>query len=130
VKAIIYFYSFYRLMQLDSFQSHQSPWADLPGTVAALPSQVLAVGQDAWGPSALERKPGVDEGGSTAGMVHKERLHVYTEHEAIKCPFSSGNGKKSILTHLEHIPNHIVHLFNNICKKTLKAAGQRRQQRV
>lgn len=61
-----------------SWVSHQSSWADLPGTVAALAGQVLAVSQEARGPSALERQPGVDEGGGTAVMVHEERLHVYT----------------------------------------------------
>lgn len=63
--------------------SHQSPRADLPGAVAALASQVLPVGQEARGPSALERKPGVDEGGGAAVMVHEERLNMYTQHEAV-----------------------------------------------
>ncbi|TNN46366.1 hypothetical protein EYF80_043426 [Liparis tanakae] len=66
-------------MQLDSFQSHQSPWADLPGTVAALPSQVLAVGQDARGPSALERKPGVDEASRQLQLLVGE--HVEEGHQ-------------------------------------------------
>lgn len=54
--------------------THQSPGADLPGTVAALARQVLPVSQDAWGPSALERQPWVDEGCGSAVVVHKERL--------------------------------------------------------
>lgn len=58
--------------------SHQPSGADLPGTVAALARQVLAVSQDARGPSALERQPGVDEGRGSAVMVHKERLQVHT----------------------------------------------------
>lgn len=55
--------------------TRQSSWADLPGTVAALAGQVLAVSQEAWGgASTLERQPGVNESGGTAVMVHKERL--------------------------------------------------------
>lgn len=46
--------------------------------MAALAGQVLAVGEDAGGPGALERQPGVDEGGGAAVMVHEERLHSYT----------------------------------------------------
>lgn len=39
----------------DSNESHQSPRADLPSAVTALTCQVMAVSQEAWGPSALER---------------------------------------------------------------------------
>lgn len=45
--------------------------------MAALTCQVLAVGQEARGPSALERQSGVDECGGTAVMVHKERLQAH-----------------------------------------------------
>lgn len=44
--------------------------------MAALAGQVLAVGEEAGGPGALERQPGVDEGGGAAVMVHEERLHL------------------------------------------------------
>lgn len=53
--------------------------------MAALASQVLAVSQEARGPSALERQPGVDEGRRTAVMVHKERLHMYTQEKTVTC---------------------------------------------
>lgn len=46
--------------------------------MAALAGQVLAVGEDAGGPGALEGQPGVDEGGGATVMVHEERLHSYT----------------------------------------------------
>lgn len=42
--------------------------------MAALAGQVLAVGEEAGGPAALQRQPGVDEGGGAAVVVHKERL--------------------------------------------------------
>lgn len=61
-------------------ESHQSSWADLAGAVAALAGQVLAVGQEARGPSALERQPGVDERGGSTVMVHKERLQARNRH--------------------------------------------------
>lgn len=50
--------------------------------MAALAGQVLAVSQKARrGPRALERQPGVDEGGGAAVMVHEERLHMYTHKQ-------------------------------------------------
>lgn len=55
--------------------THQPPWADLAGAVAALAGQVLPMSQDAGGPSALEGQTGVDEGGGSAVMVHEERLY-------------------------------------------------------
>lgn len=82
--------------------SHLSPRADLPGAVAALASQVLAVGQEARGPSALKREPGVDEGGGPAVVVHEERLNVCTPPETCQ----SGIG----------------HRFNNV-RKTKKQHG-------
>lgn len=42
--------------------------------MAALAGQVLAVSEEAGGPAALQRQPGVDEGGGAAVVVHKERL--------------------------------------------------------
>lgn len=44
--------------------------------MTALAGQVLAVSQDAGGSCALEGQPGVDEGGCSAVMVHKEWLCV------------------------------------------------------
>lgn len=64
--------------------SHQSAWTDFPSAVATLASQMLAVSQEAWGPGALERQSGVNEGGGTTVMVHKERLQVYTKKK-INC---------------------------------------------
>lgn len=56
---------------------YQTSRADLPGAVAALAGQVLTVSQEAWGPRALKREPGVDESGGTAVVVHEERLRVH-----------------------------------------------------
>lgn len=55
-------------------EAHQATGAHLPGAVAALAAQVLAVGQQTTGPDALQGQPGVDEGGGAAVVVHKERL--------------------------------------------------------
>lgn len=52
----------------------QSSRADLPGAVAALACEVVPVSQQTGGPCALEGKPGVNESGGPAVMIHKERL--------------------------------------------------------
>lgn len=54
------------------------PWAPghthLPGAVAALPGQVLPMGQRARGSAALQGEPRVDERGGSGVVVHKKRL--------------------------------------------------------
>lgn len=37
--------------------------------------------QEARGPRALEREPGVDEGSGPAVMVHEERLREHTQRQ-------------------------------------------------
>lgn len=61
-------------------ESYRPAWADLPGAVAALAGQVLAVGQQAGGPRTLERQPGVYEGGGSAVVIHEERLLRFRKH--------------------------------------------------
>ena len=48
--------------------------SDLSSAVAAEPLQVLSVGQVVGQPAVLQGDPGVDEGGRTAVVVHKEVL--------------------------------------------------------
>lgn len=48
----------------------------LPGTVAALAAQMLAVGQQPGGARTLEGQPRVDEGRGATVMIHEERLRV------------------------------------------------------
>ena len=63
--------------------------------MAALAGQVLAVGEEAGGPSALERQPGVDEGGGAAVMVHEERLHSYAQKK------KQGSVNNSLLNNIQ-----------------------------
>lgn len=70
--------------------SHQATRADLSGAVAALTGQVLTVSQEARRSGALERQPGVDEGGGAAVVIHKERLNTQkTSHQ----PVTSSQGR-------------------------------------
>lgn len=46
--------------------------------MAALAAQVLAVGEQAAGPGALQRQPRVYEGGGAAVVVHEKRLEKQT----------------------------------------------------
>lgn len=69
----------------------------LPGTVAALAAQVLAMDQQAGGTGALQGQPRVDEGRGTTVVIHKERLRR--------------DGKNPRVGH-ENIWNH-----GNVCAK-------------
>ena len=44
----------------------------LPGAVAALAAEVLAMSQQTRGAGALEREPGVNEGRGATVMIHEE----------------------------------------------------------
>lgn len=66
--------------------------------MAALAGQVLAVGEDARRPAALQRQPRVDEGGGSAVVVHKERLRAETVHtrNALDYNNETGTGVKRL----------------------------------
>lgn len=46
----------------------------LPGTVAALAAQMLAMGQQPGRAGALEGQPGINEGRGATVVIHKEGL--------------------------------------------------------
>lgn len=56
----------------------------LPGTVAALAAQVLAVGQQPGGARALEGQPRVDEGRGATVVIHEERLRIEMEKDTVR----------------------------------------------
>lgn len=68
----------------------------LPGAVAALAAQVLAVGQQPGRARTLEGQPWIDEGRGATVVIHKEGLRIEMQN-------TGGHEKKVHNVHIEII---------------------------